>query len=145
MSEVKTKAELMSELREIQQKYSAVAAQLKELTFAEEKAIYEQRQLTRLEEYKQKYKFYASLKEEEPKAIDWEEVEKLVRSSFASYGKPAAGYSLGFDQSGMEGLGCDYGNNTNFNPMVEEASDIPKYIARETRRQEFIDRAKQKK
>lgn len=132
----------MSEMREIQQQYAAVAAQLKELTFAEEKAAFEQRQLTRLEEYKQKYKFYASL-EGEAKEIDWEEVEKLVRSSFVSYGKPAPGYSLGFDQSGTEGLGCDYGNRTTFNPMVEEETDVKKYAARETRRLEFIERAKQ--
>lgn len=144
MSETKTKSELLSEMRELQQEYSKRAAILKEMTFNDEKADYEKRQLERLEQYKAKYKFYANSKGE-AKPIDWEEVEKLIRSSFETYGQRGSGYYLGFDQTGVEGLGCDYGTGGTFSPMVEEESDARKYAEREARRQEFIERSKTQK
>lgn len=139
----RTKDVILSEMKELQQQYSKRSSELKDLAFIEDKAEYEARQLARLAEYKSKYNFY--IKDGEAKPINWDEVEKLVRTSFDSFGKPAAGYSLGFDQTGMEGLGCDYGNGGDFTPMVEDESDAPKFLAREKRRKEFIARAKAEK
>lgn len=138
MSEAKTKVELMSEMRELQQQYSAVAAKLKDIQFAEDKEAFKQRQLANIESYKAKYKFYANDKGE-AKEIDWEEVEKLVKSSFDNYGKAVRGYALGLDQHGMEGLGHD----NSFDPMVEEEGDARKYAERKARQLEFIEKAKQ--
>ena len=135
MSEVqKTRNELLSEMREHQAAYAKLAAELKALSAADEAAALEERQLKRLEDYKAKYKYYAAVGESgDLKEIDWDEVEKLVKASFGT----GAGYSLGFNEVGQEGLGHDYGNGGHFSPMFEDALEIERYKAREVRRQQF--------
>ena len=137
----KTKVELMSEMRRLQAAYSEVAGQLKQLTFAEEKVQREVRQLERLERYKSKYSLYAN-DDGTTKAIDWEEVEKLIKTSFNS---DTVSYGLGFDQNGMEGLGYDYGTGKQFQPMVEDDTDARRYFEREKLRQEFTEKSKKGK
>lgn len=142
MSEQKSKSELLTVMRELQQAYAKAAAELKEFTFAEDKAEHEKRQLQRFEAYKAKYTFYIQA-DGTAKTIDWEEINKLLTTSFASYGSgKAEGYSLGFDQNGMEGLGFDFGNGNEFTPMVEEEGDVRKFNEREVRRKEFAARLK---
>jgi predicted nuclease with TOPRIM domain len=136
----KTKTELISEMKELQQSYSKLAAVLKAMTAEEEAKQTEARQLERLEQYKAKYKFYAQA-DGSVKDIDWEEVEKLIKTSFGKQ----LGYALGFDQTGMEGLGYDYGNGGVFAPMVEDETEAQRCIAREKRRQEFIANSKQQR
>ena len=135
----KTKTELLSEMRELQAAYSRAAAELKAMSAAEEAAAYESRQLKRLEEFKGKYKFYAQ-EDGSTKEIDWEEVEKLIRSSFGTN----QGYALGFDQTGQEGLGVDYGQGGAFTAMVEDEVEAQRFAARATRRKEFAAKAKGK-
>jgi hypothetical protein len=135
----KTKTELLSEMRELQQEYARVASLYKEMNAADERAKFEERQLARLADYKTKYKFFVQ-NDGTPKAIDWAEVENLVVTSFGKNG----GYALGFDQNGMEGLGCDYGQGATFDPMVEDETEVSRYLAREKRRLEFAAQRKQK-
>lgn len=132
----KTKTELLTEMRELQNSYAKVAGEYKELVAKEEVDNFNARQMERLELYKTKYKFYA-MNNGEAKPIDWEEVEKLVKST--------PGYALGFDQTGMEGLAYDYGNGSTFSPMVEEEADVRKYLEREKLRSEFAERVKNNK
>ena len=134
-----SKTELLSKMREHQQQYAAYAAELKKLTAEEEHKLMQERQLSRLEEYKNKYTLYVQ-EDGSTKTIDWEEVEKLITSSFES----DAGYALGFDQTGTEGLGRNYGNLSSFTPMVEDEVEARRYVEREKRRQEFIAKARQK-
>lgn len=135
-----TKSELISKMKEHQQEYAKYASELKALSAAEEQKVYQERQLARLEEYKSKYTLFVkedgSLKE-----IDWAEIETLVKTSF----NQSTGYALGFDQTGMEGLACDYGNGSVFSPMVEDEVEADRFISREKRRREFIARSKGQK
>lgn len=138
-----TKAEILSEMRELQQQYSAKATLLKQMQFDEEMKERETRQLERLETYRAKYKYYVQ-PDGSTKEIDWEEVEKLIKVTVAQ--DPAkGGFALGFDQTGMEGLGHESGNSSAFTPMVEEESDARKYVEREERRQKFVARQKETK
>ena len=137
--EVKTKTELLSEMRELQSAYSKVASKLKVITAKEEQEQLEARQLERLASYKTKYNFYIQ-DDGTTKAIDWEEVEKLLKTSFTSQNE----YGLGFDQTGMEGLGSALGSGSGFTPMVETERDAVQYIEREKRRQDFIVKNKQR-
>lgn len=140
-----TKSEILTEMRELQQSYARAAAKLKEFSFAEDKAIYEKRQLERLEQYKAKYKFYVEA-DGTAKEIDWVEVEKLITTSFGSYGdSKGQGYGLGSDSDGMEGLGHDNGNGGSFSAMVEEEADARKLTERLKRKEEFLARAKRSK
>lgn len=127
-----TKQELLDQMRVHQAAYSKLAAEVKEINLKEEQETYEKRQLERLEQYRVKYKFYAkddgSLKE-----IDWEEVEKLIRTSFDQ----RLGHALGFDKYGMEGLGYDYGNGGTFIPMVEDEVEARRYNERAKRIDEW--------
>lgn len=139
----KTKVELISEMKELQQEYGKRATLLKSMTFDEEMKERETRQLERLEAYKAKYKYYAS-SDGTTKDIDWTEVEKLVRTTLTQ-DPNKGGYALGFDQTGMEGLGYDYVQGGLFTPMVEEESDAKKYAEREKRRIEFGEKRKETK
>lgn len=139
----KTKTELLSEMRELQQQYAERAQTLKDMNFEEEKAEFEKRQLAYLEEFKGKYKFYASL-DGTAKGIDWDEVEKLIRASFVSFGKDVKGYALGTNQLGVQGLGANYGDPSSlFTPMVEDEVEARRYAEREERRAKFIEKAQQ--
>lgn len=139
----KTKAELLSEMKELQQEYGKRATLLKNMTFDEEMKEREARQLERLEAYKAKYKYYAQ-PDGTAKEIDWTEVEKLVRATL-TVDPSKGGYALGFDQTGMEGLGYDYVQGGSFTPMVEEEADARKYAEREALRKEFIAKHKETK
>lgn len=139
----KTKTEILSEMRELQQLYSKAAAVLKQMTYEEELKETIARQMDRLAAYKAKYNFYVQ-NDGTAKPIDWDEVEKLIKTSLDNPNLPT-GYALGFDQTGMEGLGYDYGNGGTFSPMVEEENDVRKYLEREKLRQEFLAKAKKAK
>ena len=137
------KTEILSKMKEHQKAYSELSAQLKAITAEEENKELQERQLKRLEEYKVKYKFYVHLSEDlsdnTVTLIDFEELEKLVKSSFESN---VVSYALGFDQTGMEGLGYTVGGGTSFTPMVEDEVEAERFIAREKRRREFIAKSK---
>ena len=135
----KTKTELLSEMRELQQEYAKRAGLLKEMQAEEDRSKFEERQLARLADYKTKYNFFVQAGGT-VKAIDWEEVEKLVTTSFGKQG----GYALGYDQNGMEGLGCDYGQGASFDAMVEDEVEAKRFVEREKRRLEFAAQRKQK-
>lgn len=141
MSEMKqkTKSELMSEMRELQQEYSKRAAELKAITSAEEEAEKQKRQNERLENFKSKYNFF--IKEDGSLTpIDWNEVNRLVTSSFGQQG----GYSLGFDQTGAEGLGHSFMGGSTFSPMVEDETAGKRFFEREQRRVEFAAKMQHK-
>lgn len=148
MSETLNKSEILSAMREHQKAYSELSAQLKQITAAEEFESYRARQMSRLEEYKGKFKYYVDLSSGETKPIDWEEVEKLIKTSFDNptyHAGNLLGYALGFDSTGMCGLGNDYGNGGTFNPMVEDEADGRKAFEQEKRRQEYAANVKGKK
>lgn len=144
--EIMNKTEILSKMKEHQKAYSELSTQLKAITAEEEKKEIQERQLKRLEEYKNKYKFYVKasddLSEVSFNEIDFSELEKLVTSSFDS---EIVSYALGFDQTGMEGLGHTVGNLTSFTPMVEDEVEGERFIAREKRRREFIAKSKGQK
>lgn len=132
----KLKSDLIKLMRHHQQEYAALSAQLKEINLVEEQESFEKKQLSKIQEYREKYNFYVSLKDGSTKSINWDEVERLVTSSFSVSG----GYMLGFDESGMPGLGNL--NNNSFEPMVEEETDGRKVYERELRRKEYADKKK---
>jgi hypothetical protein len=132
-----SKTELLSKMREHQSKYAEYSSLLKEITAAEDLKMETERQTKRLEEYKTKYTLFIQ-EDGAPKSIDWEEVEKLILNSIGT-GK---GYALGFNAYGEEGLGYTQGEYTSFSPMVEEESDVRKFLERETRRKEYQKRIK---
>jgi hypothetical protein len=134
-----TKSELLSKMKEHQQAYAKYAAELKAISAAEEQKAYEERQLARLEEYKAKYRFFVN-NDDTIKEIDWEEVEKLIKTSF----NQNLGYSLGFDQNGMEGLGYGDSSGGQFIPMVEDEIEGQRFLARDKRRKEFAAKLKPK-
>jgi hypothetical protein len=137
--------ELLSKMKELQQEYAKHAAELKALKEEDEQKQFQERQLSRLEAYKAKYKYFVS-GDGSVKEINFEEVEKLIRSSFGQ----KSGYALGFDSSGMEGLGYDSGATSGhgdagyFTPMVEDETEAKRYVEREARRQEWLKNYKGK-
>lgn len=135
-----SKTELLTKMRTLQAEYSKYASFLKIITNEEDMRDREHRQLARLEEYRNKYKFYVQ-DDGSAKLIDWEDVEKLVRQSIPT----GEGYMLGYEQSGMEGLGYFHQSGfTKFTPMVETEEDVRKYVERETRKKEFEARVRRK-
>jgi hypothetical protein len=127
-----TKQELLDQMRIHQTAYSQLASEVREINSQEEQETYEKRQLERFEQYKAKYKFYVK-EDGSVKDIDWEEVEKLIKTSTRTL-RP---YALGFSQYGMEGLGHDYGTGGSFSPMVEDETDARRYIERVKRIDEW--------
>ena len=120
-----TKQDLIDQMRTLQQQYAALAEQLKAIKVEEEREGKKARQLALLESFKTKYKFWAKLESPE---IDWAEVDKLINTSF---GQPHV-YMVTYDSSGMPGLLLVVdGSPYEFQPMVEEESDIRKYNERE--------------
>lgn len=145
------KAEIISKMREHQQEYAKYATELKKITSAEDQKATEERQLARLEEYKGKYTLYVKIAEDlsdvQITPIDFNELEKLIRSSFIE--DAATSYALGYDSSGMEGLGYSIianGNATpiSFTPMVEDEREAERFVAREKRRREYAARVRSK-
>jgi hypothetical protein len=134
-----SKTEIISQMRQHQAEYAKYAALLKEISLKEDLKAEESRQMSRLEVYKQKYKFLVQ-DDGAAKEIDWDEIEKLVRQSLGT----GQGYALGFNSAGDEGLGYDFGSGTNFTPMVEEERDAQKLIQRYKRIKEFDLKNKRK-
>lgn len=135
-----TKSEILSAMRQHQQEYAKFAAQLKVLSAKEEHQARVTRQFNRLETFRNKYKFFVDINDGSTKEIDWNEIEKLIKSTLDE----ADGYGLGFDQTGMPGLGASYHGGGGFQPMVEEESDGRKVAEYEARRREYAERAKKK-
>lgn len=127
-----TKEEIIKQMKFHQDQYALLKSQMNEIQRNENRELHKKRQLARLEEFKIKYKFYVT--SGDPILIDWEEVEKLLNVSFTQ----DVGYALGWDDSGMPGLGSANG----FSPMVEEEQDARKYIEREAKRKEIASRRK---
>ncbi len=138
----KTKNELMSEMRHHQDQYATLKAQLQKMQQEENFEVQKKRQLGRLEEFKAKYKFYVAKEAaEQAIPIDWDEVQKLIELSFGN----EEGYALGWDATGMPGLGYSgpYDNSINqFSPMIEDDTDSRKYHEREAKRKEIELRRK---
>ena len=141
MSEQKTKEEVLKGMKHHQEEYAKLSAEYKVFKEVEEKAQRTAIQMKRLEEYKAKYNFFVD-SDATAKPINWEEVEMLIKSTLDS----SDPYVLGSDFTGMQGLiSPAHGSNTQkLTPMVEEESDVKKYVEREMRRLEWEARYKKK-
>jgi hypothetical protein len=130
------KTEVLKAMKFHQEEFSKLNDIYKTFKQEDKRAADEKYQTRNFNEFKEQYKFYAKLNVEtgEPYAvaIDWEEVWKLISTSFGL----EEGYCLGYDITGMPGLVHGNFKTTahTFSPMIEEESDSRKYWERENTR-----------
>jgi hypothetical protein len=136
-----SKAEIMRQMKHHSGEYQRLAQEYRKLDYEDQLREYNEEQARLLNLFRTKYKYYANSSAEEPKEIDWAEIEKLITSG----DNMREGYGLCYDSTGTPGLGVSYYGGGAFSPMVEDLDDIRKYEEREEQRREYEKRSKNAK
>jgi hypothetical protein len=144
-----SKQDIIDKMKIHQVEYSRLNEELKKIKEDEKNISFFKSQAERLIEFKVRYNFFVlfkndrntagtpfSTKEVEP--IDWAKVETCLSSTLSLQ----EGYALGWDETGMPGLGYHTYSETSFQPMVETEDDAKKYLERELKRIEIAARKK---
>jgi hypothetical protein len=132
-----TKEEILAQMKLHQAEYSKLNEQFKLLKAADEREGYVKKMNERVTAFKARYPFYANM-DGTVETINWEQIEVWISGGL----KDGNGYGIGWDDTGMPGLGyADYSGGS-FRPMVETEEDCKKYVERELKRQEIASRKK---
>ena len=132
-----TKEEILTQMKVHQAEYSKLNEEYKVLKAADEKETHFKKQQGRLELFKSKYNFFAH-EDGKVEPINWE----TVATNLAGTTSMEEGYILGWDETGMPGMGHAAYNGGTFLAMVEEEGDVRKYLEREAKRKEVVARRK---